>query len=142
MINNLFYIVSASSFALIIMLLLIVVSLSSLKKREKIFDKISKNRKKSISILESLKVEGTQESLILWAFSRELSNLFKVKQNGSSAELWGPKDYVGMLERMAKTTSQKEFEFAFNQIALIDACIKGQIKRNAWQALRELCLTF
>ena len=103
---------------------------------------ISKNRKKSISILESLKVEGTQESLILWAFSRELSNLFKVKQNGSSAELWGPKDYLGMLERMAKTTSQKEFEFAFNQIALIDACIKGQIKRNAWQALREICITF
>ena len=45
MINNLFYIVSASSFTLLIMFLLIVFSLSSLKKREKIFNKISKNRK-------------------------------------------------------------------------------------------------
>ena len=45
MINNLFYIISASSFALAIMILLIVISFTSLKKREKIFNKISKNRK-------------------------------------------------------------------------------------------------
>ncbi len=45
MMDNLFYIISASSFALIIMVLLIVISFTSLKKREKIFNKISKNRK-------------------------------------------------------------------------------------------------
>ena len=45
MINHLFYIVSASSFAFIVMILLIFVSFLSLKKREKIFKKISKNRK-------------------------------------------------------------------------------------------------
>ena len=44
MIDNLFYIISASSFALAIMILLIVISFTSLKKREKIFNKISKNR--------------------------------------------------------------------------------------------------
>ena len=44
MINNLFYIISASSFALAIMILLIVISFTSLKKREKIFNKILKNR--------------------------------------------------------------------------------------------------
>jgi heme exporter protein D len=43
--DNLFYIISASSFALAIMILLIVISFTSLKKREKIFNKISKNRK-------------------------------------------------------------------------------------------------
>ena len=43
--DNLFYIISASSFALIIMVLLIIISFTSLKKREKIFNKISKNRK-------------------------------------------------------------------------------------------------
>ena len=45
MMDNLFYIISASSFALIVMVLLIVISFTSLKKREKIFNKISKNRK-------------------------------------------------------------------------------------------------
>jgi hypothetical protein len=45
MINNLFYIISASSFALAIMILLFVISFTSLKKREKVFNKISKNRK-------------------------------------------------------------------------------------------------
>ena len=43
--DNLFYIISASSFALFVMVLLIIISFSSLKKREKIFNKISKNRK-------------------------------------------------------------------------------------------------
>jgi len=45
MIDNLFYIISASSFALLVMVLLIIISFTSLKKREKIFNKISKNRK-------------------------------------------------------------------------------------------------
>ena len=45
MIDNLFYIISASFFALFIMIILIVISFTSLKKREKIFNKISKNRK-------------------------------------------------------------------------------------------------
>ena len=44
MIDNLFYIISASSFALAIMILLIVISFTSLKKREKILNKILKNR--------------------------------------------------------------------------------------------------
>ncbi len=45
MINNLLYIFSASSFALLIMFLLILISYTSLKKRQKILNKISKNRK-------------------------------------------------------------------------------------------------
>ena len=45
MMDNLFYIISASSFALFVMVLLIIISFISLKKREKIFNKISKNRK-------------------------------------------------------------------------------------------------
>ena len=44
MIDNLFYIILASSFALAIMILLIVISFTSLKKREKILNKILKNR--------------------------------------------------------------------------------------------------
>jgi len=44
MIDNLFYIILASSFALAIMILLIVISFTSLKRREKNFNKISKNR--------------------------------------------------------------------------------------------------
>ena len=45
MINSLFYIISASTFAIIIMVLLIFFSFTSLKKKEKILNKISKNRK-------------------------------------------------------------------------------------------------
>ncbi len=45
--NNLFYIISANSFAFLIMFLLFINSILSLKKNEKIYNKISKNRKKN-----------------------------------------------------------------------------------------------
>ena len=51
---------------------------------------ISGNKKKAIRILESLKAEGTPETLVLWALSRELENLFKVSQTGTARGIRGP----------------------------------------------------
>ena len=41
---------------------------------------VSRNTSKAIQVLESLKVEGTPETLIIWALTRELNNLFKVSK--------------------------------------------------------------
>ena len=49
MTNNLFYIISASSFSLFIMILLIFVSFKSLKKREKIFNRNSFSKELRVS---------------------------------------------------------------------------------------------
>ena len=42
---------------------------------------VSRNTSKAIQVLESLKVEGTPETLIIWALTRELNNLFKVSRS-------------------------------------------------------------
>ena len=46
---------------------------------------ISGNKERTASVLESLKAEGTPETLILWSLSRELTNLFKVIKSSSSS---------------------------------------------------------
>ena len=41
---------------------------------------VSRNTKRAVQVLETLKAEGTPETLIIWALSRELNNLFKVSK--------------------------------------------------------------
>ena len=83
---------------------------------------ISRNTKKAIIVLESLKAEGTPEVLVVWALARELNKLFKESKSGSDNK-----------HRILK---------AFKKIAIIDSCIKGLDKQNPWLAIRELTLTF
>jgi len=57
---------------------------------------VSRNTKKAIQVLETLKAEGTPETLIIWALSRELNNLFKVSKTGSTKGIWGPRNYLDL----------------------------------------------
>lgn len=103
---------------------------------------VTGNTKQAIRILESLKIEGVPETLILWTLSRELHNLFKVKHIGSSKGLWGPKYYLDSLEKSAKKIPKIRIQMAFKKIANIDSSIKGLVNQNPWIAIRELTLTF
>tara|TARA_Y100000588_G_C14236758_1_gene917681 strand:- start:204 stop:1175 length:972 start_codon:yes stop_codon:yes gene_type:complete len=103
---------------------------------------ILRNTKKAIHILESLKAEGTPETLIVWALSRELNNLFKVYKTGSSKGIWGPRKYLDSLEETSKQVNEQQILKALKSIAFIDSCIKGFNKQNPWLGIRELTLTF
>ena len=103
---------------------------------------VLKNKKKTLTILESLKVEGIPESLILWALARDISNLFKVKLSGSTRGVWGPRSYLSAVEITSKDITKKKISSSLKQIAFIDSCIKGGTKTDSWQALRDLCLSF
>tara|TARA_Y100000590_G_scaffold122407_2_gene140104 strand:+ start:99 stop:1070 length:972 start_codon:yes stop_codon:yes gene_type:complete len=103
---------------------------------------ISRDTKKAIHILESLKAEGTPESLIIWALNRELNNLFKVNKSGSTKGVWGPTSYLNSLQKTSKDINSKDILNAYKSIALIDASIKGFDKQNPWLSIRELTLNF
>jgi len=103
---------------------------------------ISGNSKKTLSILEFLKAEGTPESLVIWSLSRELNNLFKVIQNDSVKGIWGPNTYLDILLKSSKRIEKTKVIKAFTQIALIDSSIKGFTKDNPWILIRELTLNF
>ena len=103
---------------------------------------IAGNKKRTAIVLESLKAEGTPETLILWSLSRELTNLFKVMNQKSTKGIWGPRHYLSTLEESANKISLSDLKGALQQIAKIDSSIKGGSQQDSWQAIRELTLTF
>ena len=103
---------------------------------------IAGNKKRTAIVLESLKAEGTPETLILWSLSRELTNLFKVMNQQSTKGIWGPRHYLSTLEESANKISLSDLKRALQQIAKIASSIKGGSQQDSWQAIRELTLTF
>ena len=103
---------------------------------------ISGNKERTSNVLESLKAEGAPETLILWSLSRELTNLFKVMNQKTTKGIWGPRHYLNNLEDLAKKVAISDLKDALQQVAKIDASIKGSGHQDSWQAIRELTLTF
>ena len=103
---------------------------------------ISGNKERTSNVLESLKAEGAPETLILWSLSRELTNLFKVMNQKTTKGIWGPRHYLNNLEDLAKKVAISDLKHALQQVAKIDASIKGSGHQDSWQAIRELTLTF
>ena len=103
---------------------------------------VSRNTSKAIQVLESLKAEGTPETLIIWALTRELNNLFKVSKSGSTKGIWGPRNYLDSLAKTSREVDGYKILKAYKRIAHIDSCIKGFNKQNPWLGIRELTLSF
>ena len=103
---------------------------------------VAGDKKKTIKIIELLKSEGTQPPLILWALSKEIYNLYKVIEEGSSRNIWGPRHYLDLLSQRAKNISGSKIKSALKDIAEIDSAIKGLSRKNPWQSIRELALKF
>ena len=103
---------------------------------------ITGNKKRTATVLESLKAEGAAETLILWSLSRELTNLFKVMNQRSTKGIWGPRHYLNTLEELANKVAISDLKQALQQVAKIDSSIKGNSQQDSWQAIRELTLTF
>ncbi|HJL95824.1 MAG: DNA polymerase III subunit delta [Gammaproteobacteria bacterium] len=99
-------------------------------------------RERIYTILESLKAEGTQPALILWAISKEIHNLYKVKEENSTKNIWGPKFYLDALSSRVKQTSKAKIKFSIQEIAEIDSSIKGLSSKNPWQSIRDLAINF
>jgi len=103
---------------------------------------VSGDKKRIIRIIEVLKSEGTQPPLILWALSKEIYNLYKVMEEGSPKNIWGPRYYLDQLSKKAQNTSRTKIKNSLKDIAEIDTAIKGLSGKNPWQSIRELALNF
>lgn len=103
---------------------------------------VSGDKKRTIRIIEVLKSEGTQPPLILWALSKEIYNLYKVMEEGSPKNIWGPRYYLDQLSKKAQNTSRTKIKNSLKDIAEIDTAIKGLSGKNPWQSIRELALNF
>ena len=100
------------------------------------------NRKRTIRIIETLRAEGTQPPLILWALSKEINNLYKVLEDGTTKNIWGPRYYLDLLTKRSKSLSYSKIKKSLKEIAEIDAAIKGLSDKSPWQSIRDLALDF
>ena len=100
------------------------------------------NKKRTVQIIETLKAEGTQPPLILWALSKEINNLYKVLEDGNTQNIWGPRYYLELLSKRAGKISNSKIKHTFKDIAEIDASIKGLSDKSPWQSIRKLALDF
>lgn len=100
------------------------------------------NKKRTVRIIETLRAEGTQPPLVLWALSKEVSNLYTVMEEGNTKSIWGPRYYLDLLAKRSKKLSPFQIKNSLKEIAEIDAAIKGLSDKSPWQSIRELALNF
>ena len=103
---------------------------------------VSGNKNRTFQIIESLKSEGTQPTLILWALTKEINNLYKVMEDNSTKNIWGPRHYLETLTKRVNQLNKRKLKQSLLEIAEIDASIKGLSSKNPWQAIRDLAITF
>ncbi len=103
---------------------------------------VSGNKNRTFQIIESLKSEGAQPTLILWALTKEINNLYKVMEDNSTKNIWGPRHYLESLTKRVNQLTKREIKQSLLEIAEIDASIKGLSSKNPWQAIRDLAITF
>ena len=103
---------------------------------------VSGNKNRTFQIIESLKSEGTQPTLILWALTKEINNLYKVMEDNSTKNIWGPRHYLETLTKRVNQINKRKLNQSLLEIAEIDASIKGLSSKNPWQAIRDLAITF
>ena len=103
---------------------------------------VSGNKNRTFQIIESLKSEGMQPTLILWALTKEIHNLYKVMEDNSTKNIWGPRHYLESLTKRVNQLTKRKIKQSLLEIAEIDASIKGLSSKNPWQAIRDLAITF
>lgn len=105
-------------------------------------------KKQSLRILNTLKNEGIEPTIILWALTREIRSLITMAHHikkGQSIDQSMSKQFVWEKRKpMIRTALQRNdlnrLENALNQAANIDKIIKGQQKGNRWDEFETLII--
>jgi DNA polymerase-3 subunit delta len=101
-----------------------------------------------VRILESLKQEGTELTLILWALTREIRQLIAIAQTLAQGaalpaalakhKVWEKRK--AWVQRTLKMHSLQQLQLYLQKAAVIDSMIKGGEPGNVWEALLQLAL--
>ncbi len=100
------------------------------------------DKKRTVRIIETLRAEGAQPPLVLWALSKEVNNLYTVMEEGNTKGIWGPRYYLDLLAKRSRNLSSFQIKKLLKEIAEIDAAIKGLSNKSPWQSIRDLALNF
>lgn len=106
------------------------------------------NKARALHILENLKNDGTEATLVLWSLTRELrllADMAREQKEGKTAEYLFQKYRIfakrqpAMRRALNRLTPEKCWQH-LTYAAHVDMLIKGAATGNAWNGLQLLCL--
>lgn len=109
---------------------------------------VTRDKTRTLHILDSLKEEGTEPVLILWGITRELRMLADLAQQmkqGMSIDSLFQKHRIfsrrqpAIRQFLSRTTAEDCWQL-LNHATDIDKIIKGAAPGNTWEALQLFCL--
>lgn len=106
------------------------------------------NARESLKMLQGLRAEGTDATVVLWALSREIRSLHQCRDQLGQGQppnsvfqanrIWdNRKTLVG---NALKRLDLKTLSDLLSLATLTDHCIKGMVKEDPWQKLNDLTL--
>lgn len=108
------------------------------------------NIPRTVAILNTLKNEAVEPTLILWALLREIRQIIQMQSalnNGEMLEkifmqyrIWDSKK--SFYRQAMQRYQLPQWYQLLQQASTIDATIKGAVQGNIWLALNQLCLQF
>ena len=109
---------------------------------------ISRNRTRALHILENLKSEGMEATLVLWGITRELRLLAdmasQIKHGSTCEQLFQTQRIFSRrqpaIQQFLKRTTVEDCWRYLMHAADIDRIIKGAAPGDCWQALELFCL--
>lgn len=109
---------------------------------------LANNARRALSIVDGLRGEGVEPTLVLWALSRELGLLIRLKtaigqgQSESSVfsklRVWPKRQ--GLLSRAARNYSLLDLTSLLRSAEEADRTIKGMSKGQPWDSLTQLVM--
>jgi len=100
---------------------------------------------RALRVLAGLRGEGTEPTLVLWAITRELRNLWSLKQGDDPSRRPWPRltsAQLAALERARPRASRLPFARLSSRALRADRMIKGRLAGDPWDELTLLCAEF
>lgn len=109
---------------------------------------ISDNAARTLHILETLRLDGTEAVIVLWGITRELriiADMISAQQSGMSFDDICKKHRIfsrrqAGLRRFLGRFTREKCHHCLQDAATIDTMLKGGLRGNGWEALQMLCL--
>lgn len=109
---------------------------------------LAEDSKRVLQILQNLREDGTEPTLILWGLTRELRvllNFIEERKNNTPIDTLLQKHRIfprrqAHIRRFLRNVSREQCLQWLAKAASIDGLLKGSITGNVWQALEQYCL--
>jgi DNA polymerase-3 subunit delta len=106
---------------------------------------LSGDTARALRIVDGLRAEGVEPTLVLWSLARELRNLWAERASGTGAPRhrpWSPPAHVAALDKARRRLSKFPFARLNARALRADRMIKGRMAGEPWDEIQLLAAEF